>query len=381
VINITGLLLLMFAWQAVVAASKPVNVYYNEAPLQFEDAPPVIVDGTTLVPFRTLFEALGFQVKWVDTGGIKQATGTMDGLTLQLTIDSRSAKVNGQDVPLEVPAQMMNGKTMIPLRFVSENSGYEVTFADTGNEYAINVLRGGSVPAGDKSKTVEPWVVKGFVMDGQGNPLQGAQVVADNMLLYNSNLIAITDEEGSYRIQLPELAATWHMSADITRKQNSSTFKINLTPDNDDPFAGNTGAIRNFKWDSNAPRPEGCYSCSGKVLFYTTDYFHPDDPTLPPPDREDVELTLIPDGPLLDGSAGKTITAHGENSPDGFGLQDVPFARYKITANYRPKDDQPRPMLIRINGKGKYADSVTADFQAVTSGIQRIELEVKLAPK
>ncbi|MFD0675653.1 MULTISPECIES: copper amine oxidase N-terminal domain-containing protein [unclassified Paenibacillus] len=376
---ITALLLLMFAWQAV-AASKPVNVYYNDVPLEFEDAPPVIVDGTTLVPFRALFEALGFRVKWIDSDGIKQAIGTMDGLTIQLTINSKAAKVNDVAVPLEVPAQILNGKTMVPLRFVSENSGYDVSFVDKGSEYVINVLHGGLAPAKEASMSVEPWVVKGVVVDGQGKPLPGAQIFADNTLVYNSNLIAITEADGSYRIQLPKLATTWQMSGNITRKQNSNTFEIDLTPDNDNPFAGNTGAIRNFQWNSTAARPEGCFSCSGKVLF-TTELIHPDDPTLVPPEREDVKLTLVPQGPLLDGSAGKTISAHGENSPDGFGLQDVPFTRYKITALYEPKNDKPRAMLIRINGKGEYTDSLVTDFQSLMTGIYHIELEVKLAPK
>ncbi|MNI86380.1 hypothetical protein D3C73_1434720 [compost metagenome] len=117
------------------------------------------------------------------------------------------------------------------------------------------------------------------------------------------------------------------------------------------------------------------------MLFYTADLIHPDDITLVPPDREHVELTIIPEGPLLDGSMGKTITAYGTNSPDGFGLQDVPFARYTIKARYAPKNGEQRSMLIRVNGTGDYVESVTTDFKAVMTGIQRIELEVKLVPK
>jgi hypothetical protein len=270
---------------------------------------------------------------------------------------------------------------MIPLRFVSENSGYRVVFSDKGDKYMIRVENGDNTSPGESSNIVEPWVVKGRVLDGQGNPIAGAKVFADNRLIYNSNLAAVTDELGHYRIELPKLATTWHMSSEITRNLNGSSFKIDLIPDKDDPFAGNTGAIRNFSWNSTAPRPEGCYSCSGKVIFYTTDLIHPDDPTLVPPDREDVELTLVPEGPLLDGSAGKTIIAHGENSADGFGLQDVPFGRYKIKARYAPADGKTRGMLIRVNGTGNYVDSVTTDFKAIMAGIQRIELEVKLVPK
>ncbi|MFC0213499.1 stalk domain-containing protein [Paenibacillus chartarius] len=390
-----GLLLLGAVWQVTVTAeAKPIQVYVDGELLTFEEAEPVIVDGTTLVPFRTLFETLGFEVEW--NSGARQALGIRDDLIIELTIDSRAARVNGEPALLEVPAQIMNGNTMVPLRFVSENSGYGVTFADRGASYAIQVSSDGSGEGmgdngnigndgdpsiGEPSGGAEPYVVKGMAVDGQGKPLAGAEIVADNLLLYNSNAIAITDAEGRYRIELPPIAVTWNMSASIKRKMNGGEFEVQLTPDVDQPFAGNTGAVRNFTWDSSAPRPEGCYSCAGKVLLYMADYADPDDPLLPPPDRERVELTLIPDGPLLDGSSGKTITAYGENSGDGFGLQDVPFARYTISARYVPDDGEPRTMLVRVRNKGEYVESVTTDFQSITSGIHHIELDVKLPPK
>ncbi|MNY74913.1 hypothetical protein D3C86_2140500 [compost metagenome] len=57
------------------------------------------------------------------------------------------------------------------------------------------------------------------------------------------------------------------------------------------------------------------------------------------------------------------------------------FARYTINAVYAPKNGEQRAMLIRVNGIGEYAESVTTDFKALMTGIYRIELEVKLVPK
>ncbi|WP_248930408.1 copper amine oxidase N-terminal domain-containing protein [Paenibacillus hamazuiensis] len=132
------------AGQAAFAETGKVNVYYNGELLQFGEAQPVIKDGNTLVPFRKLFETLGFTVKWEDKGDIRKAIGTKDGLDIELVIDGGAAKVNGKEVKLEVPAQIIDGNTMVPLRFVSENSGNEVAFSNEGGEAVIQIGKGQS---------------------------------------------------------------------------------------------------------------------------------------------------------------------------------------------------------------------------------------------
>ncbi|WP_277713443.1 copper amine oxidase N-terminal domain-containing protein [Paenibacillus mucilaginosus] len=84
-----------------------IHVFFKGQELQFSETQPVIKDGSTLVPFRKLFETLGFTVSWVENGAVRQAVGTKDGLTIKLTIDSTTASVNDQNVALEVPAQIM----------------------------------------------------------------------------------------------------------------------------------------------------------------------------------------------------------------------------------------------------------------------------------
>ncbi|MBD0383695.1 copper amine oxidase N-terminal domain-containing protein [Paenibacillus sedimenti] len=133
------LLLFTFAVQTTFAAQTNVKVMLDGKQLQFEDAKPVIVDGSTLVPFRKLFETLGFQVKWEDSGDVQHAIGTKDGLVIDLTINGTSATVNGSAVSLEVPAQIIDGSTMVPLRFVAENSGKEVTFASESDAFVIYI--------------------------------------------------------------------------------------------------------------------------------------------------------------------------------------------------------------------------------------------------
>lgn len=83
--------------------------------------PPVKVKGSVLVPFRALFEALGAKVKW--DGATKTITATKGGTTLKLTIGSKIAYVNGKAIKLSAAPQLINGVTMVPIRFIGEAFG------------------------------------------------------------------------------------------------------------------------------------------------------------------------------------------------------------------------------------------------------------------
>jgi hypothetical protein len=82
---------------------------------------PVIKDGTTLVPMRSFFEALGCEVSW--NNSTQTATGTRGDKIVQLTIGKKEALVNSQVQVLSVEAQLIEGSTYIPLRFVGEALG------------------------------------------------------------------------------------------------------------------------------------------------------------------------------------------------------------------------------------------------------------------
>ena len=89
------------------------------------DTPPIIEDGRTLVPMRFLFEKLNSEVSWEQE--TKTATVTAQDIgTIAFSIDDKSAKVNNTEKTMDVPARLINSKTMVPLRFLSEELGYTV---------------------------------------------------------------------------------------------------------------------------------------------------------------------------------------------------------------------------------------------------------------
>lgn len=101
------------------------TVSYNGEKIAFDQIP-VIENGRTLVPLRAIFEKLGAEVSWNDA--TKTVTAVKDGTAITLTIDSTSATKNGEAVTLDVPATIINGRTMVPVRFIADCFGVSVSW-------------------------------------------------------------------------------------------------------------------------------------------------------------------------------------------------------------------------------------------------------------
>lgn len=97
---------------------------------QAYEQPPVLQNNRTLLPLRGIFEALGADVTWhAATSSVTAVRGTQ---TVELTLGSTTATVNGQPIQLDVAPQLINSRTMVPARFVSESLGAQVGWeADT----------------------------------------------------------------------------------------------------------------------------------------------------------------------------------------------------------------------------------------------------------
>jgi len=118
----------------VPAMAQEVSVYLNNERMVF-DQNPIIENGRTLVPLRSIFEGLGAEVIW--DAGKQEITGTTEDKEIILRIGDTSASVNGEEVVLDVPAKIENGRTLVPLRFISESLDAQVKWdADT---YRIDI--------------------------------------------------------------------------------------------------------------------------------------------------------------------------------------------------------------------------------------------------
>ena len=100
-----------------------INVHVNNQPVTM-DVAPVIVEGRTLVPVAAISQALNGDVSWDETS--KTVTIVRGMSTIMLQLQNQVASVNGQNVTLEVPAQAIDGRTMVPVGFIAQAFGESV---------------------------------------------------------------------------------------------------------------------------------------------------------------------------------------------------------------------------------------------------------------
>ena len=112
-----------------------VYVKLKDKYLGFEVAP-VIESDRTLVPIRFLFESMGAVVEWDDM--TQSAEISQNGKAIGFIINDNRAWINGQEFTMDVPARLINNRTMVPLRFISENLGYNVEWDEATRTAIIN---------------------------------------------------------------------------------------------------------------------------------------------------------------------------------------------------------------------------------------------------
>lgn len=91
---------------------------------------PFVINGRTLVPVRFISESFGANVTWQED--TKTVTVSKDQKIIKMQINSDVMNVNGTDVKLDVPAAIYNDRTMLPLRAVTESLGKQVYWHDLG---------------------------------------------------------------------------------------------------------------------------------------------------------------------------------------------------------------------------------------------------------
>lgn len=106
-------------------ADEPIRIELDGKPIEF-DVAPRIENGRTLVPFKAIFEALGLKIDWI--GAQRIATAYNADMNVSIKIDAAYGNINGELIALEVPGKIVSGRTLVPLKFISEAFGNEVAW-------------------------------------------------------------------------------------------------------------------------------------------------------------------------------------------------------------------------------------------------------------
>ncbi len=101
----------------------PIKVLLNGKRIIF-DQQPIIDNGRTLVPLRAIFEAMNATVSWDDK--TKTVTAQKGDIAVVMVIGNNTMTKNGNQILLDVPPQIFNGRTLVPARAVAESFGAKV---------------------------------------------------------------------------------------------------------------------------------------------------------------------------------------------------------------------------------------------------------------
>lgn len=115
-----GLILAAGTIPASAQLEEDIKVFIDGAQLQL-DVAPQIQNGRTMLPFRAVADALDIDVIWESAA--RQIIAEDSSITLEMTIDSKLAKVNDQVVIMDTAPVILNGRTLLPARFFSETFG------------------------------------------------------------------------------------------------------------------------------------------------------------------------------------------------------------------------------------------------------------------
>lgn len=114
--------------------SEGIKVYYHGAQIPY-DVRPAVINGRTMIPARLTFERMGASVFWDDT--LKKVTVKRGEKQIEIKIGETRMVVNGAVCNLQVPAQVIEGRTMIPLRAVASALDCVVNWGDANQMVVI----------------------------------------------------------------------------------------------------------------------------------------------------------------------------------------------------------------------------------------------------
>ncbi len=109
---------------ALAETGPTVRTVVDGQEITYTDVQPFIAADRTLVPMRQFLEALGATVSW--EAETRTAVARLNSIEVRATIGEQVAYIGGEPVELEVPAQIVSDRTVIPLRFFAEGLGLAV---------------------------------------------------------------------------------------------------------------------------------------------------------------------------------------------------------------------------------------------------------------
>ncbi len=180
VLFITVSVIMLMAFTTTSFAQLPLRVVVNGNRVNFPDAEPFIDDnGRTQVPVRFVSEALGAEVGW--EGSTKTVTISQRDKEIKIVIGKKDYTINGEKSLMDTEALLKEDRTFVPIRFVSEGLGARVDWDPAVRTVYIDTRE------------------KGDIKDD--TPKDGSIIEEDGYLVPNDTNIIIAKPQGSDKVE------------------------------------------------------------------------------------------------------------------------------------------------------------------------------------
>ena len=103
------------------------------------DVKPQIINGRTMVPIRAIFEKMGATVEW--DGNTSTAICTKGDTVVKMTVNSMDMYINNQVTKMDISPVVIDGRTLAPARYVAEAFGADVQWNGNGRTVLISENR------------------------------------------------------------------------------------------------------------------------------------------------------------------------------------------------------------------------------------------------
>ncbi|WP_010249724.1 copper amine oxidase N-terminal domain-containing protein [Acetivibrio cellulolyticus] len=102
---------------------------------KYDNVYPSIIDGRVLVPLRAIGENLGAEVEWIAKDKLIRIK--LNDKVVEIVVDSKDALINSKKTTLDVPAKIIDGRTLVPARFISESFSKTVEWHSYNKELGV----------------------------------------------------------------------------------------------------------------------------------------------------------------------------------------------------------------------------------------------------
>ncbi len=192
-----------------------------QQPIDVQGTKPVISAGRTLLPIRAVIEAFGGSIAWEPS--TSKITVKLEKNSLDLWLGKPQASLNGTALPVDaanpaVVPVIMNGRTMLPLRFVAESLGIDVQYDDAARKIT---LQGSFAPAGKSSWTT-------LTMDSAGHVGSNSSIAVDADEKVHISYIDSTNKNLKYMTIETEDSVTWNFVTTVVGSAEDQATSIAL---------------------------------------------------------------------------------------------------------------------------------------------------------